>query len=553
MSGRRRVALANGNQSAAKTCCALGRAVALLLMAVGVASALAPHGARRTIGRSSSWRTFTTTKSWQWQGPVNQHYVVGHAAAATALRQAHSDWPQRQLVHIMSWDGCLFDATQYHVQTGHGTACLLWPEIMQELQLQVLGPATISPEYDVTTAPSAQWLMRKLMAMRAVLTPGNVSVTGQYAVALRLLLAEQSLLLQEQGTDQAVTKTARGKYASRFHPAQHRNQKSTRPLTVGELVANWPDLLEISLVRYRLPAPLLSTATTQAIQSWFKQHGGTMIRPDSRVVAALQQWQRQTRTSQQEPIPDWVVVTVSQQAELELVTLLLQNAQLNPVVLSMDSDNGSFGNWKRGSVLVLCCEHCSVESFLERISTVNQLNAADGAASVSVRPVGKDVSKLGGTPTFLADAPATAEASTRACTEVYYMDSSLKRLQQLQPLLGDDVPLGRTSLIASSKEGNVNLALIWNTFAWAQSPGMSPRDAGLNLFHASDQANLPVVDENSLWAGTLARDRHLDVSLEAMDRKALMDPWIQVWTRNDWESRLTRNEDCHGPEHGPFT
>jgi hypothetical protein len=524
MSGRRRVTLANGNQSAAKTCCALGRAVALLLIAVGVASALAPHGARRTIGRSSSWRTFTTTKSWQWQGPVNQHYVVGHAAAATALRQAHkdSDRPRQRLVHIMSWDGCLFDATQYHVQTGHGTACLLWPEIMQELQLQVLGTIAGNPEYNVTTARSAQWLMRKLIAMRAVLTPGNVSVTGQYAVALRLLLAEQSLLLQEQGTDQAVTKTARGKYASRFHPAQQGNQKSTRPLTVGELVANWPDLLQISLVRYRLPSPLLSTATTQAIQSWFKQHGGTMIRPDSRVIATLQQWQRQTRTSQQEPIPNWVVVTVSQQAELELVTLLLQNAQLNPVVISMDSENGSFGNWKRGSVLVLCCEHCSVESFLERISMLNQLN---GTASIS---------------------------ETTVCeTEVYYMDSSLKRLQQLQPLLGDDVPLGRTSPIASSKESNVNLALLWNTFAWTKSP-MPPLETGLNLFHASDQANVPVADENSLWAGTPARDQHLDVSLEAMERKALMDPWIQVWTRNDWESSSTINEDS-GAEHGPFS
>jgi len=63
--------------------------------------------------------------------------------------------------------------------------------------------------------------------------------------------------LEEQLVDRDDSTGRRGKYRSRYHPRESisdelndGNRKGTRPLTTGELTANWKDMEEVLLTKY---------------------------------------------------------------------------------------------------------------------------------------------------------------------------------------------------------------------------------------------------------------------------------------------------------------
>jgi hypothetical protein len=96
------------------------------------------------------------------------------------------------------------------------------------------------------------WLYNKVRDLHHVLTlDPTYSPVVEYAVLVRMLLEEQEL-------DQGQSNGSRGKYGSQYHPSagdafseappQPRRQ---RPLTVGEIAANWQEsLFEAVLIRY---------------------------------------------------------------------------------------------------------------------------------------------------------------------------------------------------------------------------------------------------------------------------------------------------------------
>lgn len=106
------------------------------------------------------------------------------------------------------------------------------------------------------------WLENKLSALAHVFasTSEDLSVVCEYALAARLLLEEQEL-------DGGRSNGKKGKYASKYHPKQKTETsrgRGSRPLTVGEVSANWRqggmirDALQVRYhCDYKDPLPIL--------------------------------------------------------------------------------------------------------------------------------------------------------------------------------------------------------------------------------------------------------------------------------------------------------
>jgi hypothetical protein len=89
------------------------------------------------------------------------------------------------------------------------------------------------------------------------------------------------LLLEEQALDEGESINKKGKYASKFHPqgmnttANESTAKSsstgTRPLTVGEIAANWESLRETLQIRYHCkyqdPMPILQSILDEIVKN----------------------------------------------------------------------------------------------------------------------------------------------------------------------------------------------------------------------------------------------------------------------------------------------
>ena len=156
----------------------------------------------------------------------------------------------------------LLNTIEHRSALGIKAALAAWPKLQKEQVLQ---------------QPDQSWLTTKLSALSHVLTDencGSPSTTCEFALATRLILEEQAL-------DEGESNGKRGKYASKYHPrndgskdtdtttktsssspSSSSSSSSTRPLTVGEISANWnTSLRETLLMRYHCdykdPMPIL--------------------------------------------------------------------------------------------------------------------------------------------------------------------------------------------------------------------------------------------------------------------------------------------------------
>ena len=203
---------------------------------------------------------------------------------------------------VMDWE-CVVDTTPLYIKLGINAAFNVWPDELREL---IDVDAYITDEGNVDL-DNLSWLINKLQAISKAIShvPSSSSSSPsfvsrhhpacEYALATRLILEEQSL-------DQNQSTGLNGKYAKKFHPRQElksstdnnsnrsngssslssdsrlnstigstssystTQQKSTsrgtRPLTVGELVANWRDSIRETLtLKYNVdkkdPIPVL--------------------------------------------------------------------------------------------------------------------------------------------------------------------------------------------------------------------------------------------------------------------------------------------------------
>ena len=178
---------------------------------------------------------------------------------------------------VLNWDGCLADTVPWRIESGIRAANHAWPGIIpmddddddDDDDDGALSGRNILRSSRIDENNN-DWLRNKLSAISHVFGAPNsdvdVSRTCEYALATRLLVEEQRL-------DEGRSIGKSGKYASQFHPQQQqtstnqlpnneattadtsstsktksttRRRKSeststtgSRPLTVGEIAANW--------------------------------------------------------------------------------------------------------------------------------------------------------------------------------------------------------------------------------------------------------------------------------------------------------------------------
>lgn len=172
--------------------------------------------------------------------------------ASTSLLASQSDPFD---IFCINWEGCLVETVDWRIETGMKVACDLWPHCSDLLEQT----RTAEEQADAQSF----WLSNKLAACQHVLQETrDMSVAGAYALATRMFLEEQEL-------DQGRSTGRGGKYGSLFHPqtdsgnANRRTQNGSRPLTVGEVIANWCDgavLCETLPAKYKCPPDKLQQA-----------------------------------------------------------------------------------------------------------------------------------------------------------------------------------------------------------------------------------------------------------------------------------------------------
>lgn len=193
-------------------------------------------------------------------------------------------------ITCLSWDGVVADTVDWRIEQGIQAAHEVWP-------------SELLPLSTTTTTDDATWLRNKMKAV----APYLKGTSYEYALLARMLLEEQQL-------DPSVGK--RGKYASKFHPQGSMKSiaipsaRSSRPLTVGEIQANWIDnLLDTLTVKYSIdrknPVPILQNCISEL------NNVEPSPEPHPLIIDAIRD------------CPSQVIVTVPSASEAELASSML--------------------------------------------------------------------------------------------------------------------------------------------------------------------------------------------------------------------------------------
>lgn len=122
---------------------------------------------------------------------------------------------------VLSFDGAVAETAPWRAQQGLRAALETWPHLQSN--------------------DNNDWLLNKMAALSHVMQERSTyySLGCEYGLLARLLMEEQEL-------DQGRSVGKRGKYASQFHPSSssasqppREASQGSRPLTVGEIAANW--------------------------------------------------------------------------------------------------------------------------------------------------------------------------------------------------------------------------------------------------------------------------------------------------------------------------
>jgi hypothetical protein len=150
---------------------------------------------------------------------------------------------EAKIIQIFSFDGAIADTSKWRSRLAVDVAMKTWPHL-QELLAELTGSSNVSHD-DI--AKDQTWLINKMCALSHVMYSSTDGMMGCEAV----LLAR--LLIEEQTLDLGRSSGCKGKYGSKYHPStseQSGNSKNSdggnesngsRPLTVGEIAANWCD------------------------------------------------------------------------------------------------------------------------------------------------------------------------------------------------------------------------------------------------------------------------------------------------------------------------
>ena len=154
-------------------------------------------------------------------------------------------------IYLLSLDGSLASTSRSRSWIAIYAALKVWPTELQSTLMELgMDPTAFDIcNNDDAEDESYEWLLQKLSALSSITQQGNnpEAMLGCDSVLLTRLLLEEQLL------DGGRSNGRGGKYGGKFHPSGERmksNNVGSRPLTVGELYANWPDLRETTRSKY---------------------------------------------------------------------------------------------------------------------------------------------------------------------------------------------------------------------------------------------------------------------------------------------------------------
>lgn len=138
---------------------------------------------------------------------------------------------QNSEIYVLSFDGVVADTKAWRSNVAIDVALQTWPDL-NDIFMQ-------SSSNEEENEDNREWLVNKMSALLDVTLVGEDGLVGVDAVLLARLLMEEQLL------DEGRSNGSRGKYGSKFHPSSSEGRKGStqgsRPLTVGEISANWSD------------------------------------------------------------------------------------------------------------------------------------------------------------------------------------------------------------------------------------------------------------------------------------------------------------------------
>lgn len=157
-------------------------------------------------------------------------------------------------LYISSFDGTLASMTEYRSKVAIKAAFMVWPSLYTVVE--ELGMNTCLDNF--ASSDDFSWLLNKLRALSSITQQGDSpdEMLGCDEVFLTRILLEEQLL------DDGRSSGRGGKYGGKFHPnpsitssrsTRSVGQKSkvgSRPLTVGEIFANWSELREVAHNKY---------------------------------------------------------------------------------------------------------------------------------------------------------------------------------------------------------------------------------------------------------------------------------------------------------------
>lgn len=155
-------------------------------------------------------------------------------------------------LYIYSIDGTLASTTQYQSKVAIRAALEVWPSLHSVIE--ELGMTNITSNDDFSSTDDYVWLLNKLGALSSITQQGDSpdEMLGCDEVLLTRMLLEEQLL--DGGRSPGT-----GKYGGKFHPTKsssstksvgEKSRVGSRPLTVGEIFANWSELREVIHNKY---------------------------------------------------------------------------------------------------------------------------------------------------------------------------------------------------------------------------------------------------------------------------------------------------------------
>lgn len=151
-------------------------------------------------------------------------------------------------LYIYSIDGTLASMSEYKSKIAIQAALEVWPSLLSVVEELGMKPFDSSANND-----DYSWLIRKLGALSSITQQGDSpdEMLGCDEVLLTRMMLEEQLL------DDGRSDGRGGKYGGKFHPEKRTSTSAgtqpkpgSRPLTVGEIFANWQELRYVTHNKY---------------------------------------------------------------------------------------------------------------------------------------------------------------------------------------------------------------------------------------------------------------------------------------------------------------